>query len=223
MITDEMLAKAAEEANRILVDDLPDEKECKHTFSSGFEKKMKRLVRRTEHPMRYQFLKTVAAILLISILGASAVLTISTEARERFLNWVKEQYFSLTSYSYEGDGEVQNELKKYRMEFIPEGYKFFSESDEKLVYGIAYANDKGQLLHLSCTHPEEGMSMYIDTQGSVKESGNVGRNAADIYIFEDGTKGNTIVWVDKEEKVMFCISGFVSKEELIQIAESVTE
>lgn len=223
MIMDERMAKAAAEANRILVDNLPDEGECKHVFSPEFEKKMKKLLKRTEHPLRYRFFRTVAAILLISLLGVSAVLTINTEARERLFSWIREQYFSLTSYSCDGDGEEVGELKKYDLGFLPEGYEEIAVSDRQVMVGVAYANNKNQMMHFSYVHPEEGLSTYIDTQGSVKEQGFVGRNEADIYLFEDGTKGNVIVWVDAEEKVMFSISGYFSKEELIEMAESVAQ
>ena len=36
-MTNEKLAKAAEEANRILVENLPNESECKHIFSQKFD------------------------------------------------------------------------------------------------------------------------------------------------------------------------------------------
>lgn len=218
---DERIAKAAEGANRILLDNLPDEGECRHAFSPEFEKKMKKLLKRTEHPLRYRFFRTVAVILLISLLGASAVLTIHTEAREKLFGWMREQYLSLTSYSY--DGEEVGELKKYGLGFLPEGYEKIAEHDMQVSASVGYANDKEQMLRFSYMHPEEGLSTYIDTQGSVKEQGVVGRNEADIYLFEDGTKGNVIVWVDAEEKVMFSISGYFSKEELIEIAENVVE
>lgn len=146
-----------------MLENLSDRDTCVHTFSPEFEKNMKKVLKRAKHPVRYQLLKTVAAVLFIMVLGASTVLTISTEARERLFGWMNEQYFSLTSYN------------------------------------IAYANNEtAKILQFSYMFPNEDSSMYIDTKGSVKENVKVGSNEADIYLFEDGVKGNGIVWVDQK-------------------------
>lgn len=221
MMTDERLAKAAEEANRILVENLPDESECKHIFSPKFEKQMKKLLKRTEHPMRYQFLKTVATFLLILLLGASTVLTLHTEACEKFWGWIKEKYHTLMSYSYGDAIKAEEELVRFSLGFLPEGYKKQAEYDMEVTVDVAYVNDKNQILQFSYMSPSNDSSIYIDIKGSIKESGMVGINKADIYIYEDGTKGNTIVWVDEREDMMFFVSGCFTKEELIQIAENV--
>lgn len=220
-MTNEKLAKAAEEANRILVENLPNESECKHIFSQKFEKKMKKLLKRTEHPMRYRFLKTVATFLLILLLGASTVLTLHTEAREKFWGWIKEKYHTLMSYSYGDANKAEEELVRFSLGFLPEGYEKQAEYDMEVTVDIAYVNDKNQILQFSYMYPSNDASMYIDIHRSTKESGMVGINKADIYIYEDGTKGNTIVWVDEREDMMFFVSGCFTKEELIQIAENV--
>ena len=54
MITDEMLAQAAAELADAINESLPDPSECNHQFSPRFERKMKRLIHGTNHPIMYR-------------------------------------------------------------------------------------------------------------------------------------------------------------------------
>ena len=65
MITDEMLAQAAAELADAINESLPSPSECTHQFSPRFEKKMKRLIRKSHHPIFYRTLRTVASIILV--------------------------------------------------------------------------------------------------------------------------------------------------------------
>ena len=91
MITDEMLAQAAAELADAINESLPDPSECTHQFSPRFEKKMKRLIRKTHHPFFYRTLRTVASIVLVILIGFGSTLAVSAEAREIVFGWVKQQ------------------------------------------------------------------------------------------------------------------------------------
>ena len=95
MINDTMLRQAAAELAIAMNESLPDPKECAHQFSPKFEKKIKRLTRRTNHPIIYRSLRRVASILLVVVIGFCSVLAVSAEVRATVLGWVKEQNQSL--------------------------------------------------------------------------------------------------------------------------------
>ena len=57
MINDAMLKQAAEELAIAINESLPDPKECVFQFSPKFERKMKRLTRRANHPILYRNLR----------------------------------------------------------------------------------------------------------------------------------------------------------------------
>ena len=59
MISDAMLQQAAEELATAINESLPDPKECVFQFSPKFERKMKRLTRRANHPILYRNLRMV--------------------------------------------------------------------------------------------------------------------------------------------------------------------
>lgn len=85
MISEERLREAARQAEKNLLASLPEPEDCEATFSPEFERKMKKLVRRTDHPIRYWAQKAVACILLTILIGGGSVLAFSTEARAAFV------------------------------------------------------------------------------------------------------------------------------------------
>ena len=54
MISEEMLKKAAAEAEQAIRDSLPAPAECEHEFSPSFQRKMRRTFRKAKHPIIYK-------------------------------------------------------------------------------------------------------------------------------------------------------------------------
>ena len=92
MITDEMLSEAARKAAIRINDSLPVPAECDHQFSAKFDRRMKKLIHLSNHPIRYRLLRSAAMIALVLFLGFGSVLSVSVEAREVVLGWIKQQY-----------------------------------------------------------------------------------------------------------------------------------
>ena len=100
MLTDAMLSEAAAEAERFLLTIVPEDGEP-HTFSKRFEWKMRKLIRRTNHPIRYQVMRTAAAVVLAIATLFGAVMAISPEARAAVIGWVKSAFHEFFEYSLE--------------------------------------------------------------------------------------------------------------------------
>ena len=124
MITDERLRAAAEKSSDLYLccmeegyDAIPP-----HEFSEPFERKIRKLKKRADHPYFYKMMHKVAVIILAVLIGGSAWLAVDTEARASFFGWVKEVYEELFIYHFE-DGRTSNEGKNnYYLTWIPEGY-----------------------------------------------------------------------------------------------------
>lgn len=86
MISEEMLKKAAAEAEQAIRDSLPAPAACKHEFSPSFQRKMRRAFRKAKHPIIYKFPKYVASFVLVAILTSSIWLTVDAEVRAAFLH-----------------------------------------------------------------------------------------------------------------------------------------
>jgi hypothetical protein len=65
--------------------------------------------------------------------------------------------------------------------------------------------------------------MYsLETDGYHVREVFVQGNPGELYLSEDPAKNNSLIWCDEEKQVVFCLSGLFSREELLQIGESVT-
>lgn len=92
MISEEMLKKAAAEADQAIRDSLPAPADCKHEFSPSFQRKMRRTFRKANHPVIYKLPKYAACFVLVIALAGGTWLTVDVEARAAFFAWVREQY-----------------------------------------------------------------------------------------------------------------------------------
>jgi hypothetical protein len=222
VITDEMLAEAAAELNEALINSLPDPHECKHQFSKKFERKMEKLIYRVKHPTRYMVLNRVASILLVILLGFTMVMSFSPTARAAVFGWIKQAYESFYSYYFETDVETESSYR-YQIDPLPEGYTELSASLDEGISTYIYLNDKNELLVFTySTDPDESVFNVKRENYSVEEVLILG-NQADLYLTEDTSLANGIIWCDEENGVIFSISGKVDGKELKKLAESVKQ
>ena len=86
------LKAALQEACFMELEEIPSEEKLSEdealTFSSAFERKMKKLIRRADHPIRYRIAQAAACLLLAALLSGCTVLAVSPEARAAFVGWV---------------------------------------------------------------------------------------------------------------------------------------
>ena len=82
MISEDVLRRAAREAGQAVLDSLPPEDQCHHQFSDGFEKKMRRLRRRTSHPAARKVLVRAAGFFLALLLSGTVWLSLDARARD---------------------------------------------------------------------------------------------------------------------------------------------
>lgn len=92
MINDEVLRKAATEANQVITESLPSSAACAHSFSPTFHKKMQRTIRRGNHPLIARLPKQIACFIISAVIIGGTWLTVDAEARTAFLVWVRETY-----------------------------------------------------------------------------------------------------------------------------------
>ncbi|MBM6888385.1 DUF4367 domain-containing protein [Pseudoflavonifractor phocaeensis] len=231
MITEEMLKAAAVEADQVILDLLPASEECEHEFSNSFQKKIRRISRRANHPVLYKLAKSVACFVLAVILTGGVWLTVDAEAREAFIRWVKEISGTYSVYHFEGtDSEMQTSegqsseeeiFPKYSLAWIPDGYtEWETESVGDHIFAI-YVNDSGDLLTFGYLPSSSATYMFVEMTDFTQESTYVGNIPADFYLSHSPDKSNLIVWTSPDGETAFYLDGFFSKEELIDMAENV--
>lgn len=230
-MTEEMLKAAAVEADQVIQASFPAPEACAHEFSPSFQKKIRRLSHRANHPVLYKLAKSAACFVLAVILTGGAWLTVDAEAREAFIRWVKETYSTYSVYHFEGtDSETQTSegqsseeqiSAEYSLAWIPDGYtEWETKSVGDHIFAI-YVNDSGDLLTFGYLPSFSTTYMFVEMTDFTQESTYVGNIPADFYLSHSADKANSIVWTSPDGKTVFYLDGFFSKEELIDMAEHV--
>lgn len=220
MITDEMLAQAAAELADAINESLPSPSECTHQFSPRFEKKMKRLIRKSYHPIFYRTLRTVASVVLVILIGFGSTLAVSAEAREVVFGWVKQQYENFYEYFFEGN-IAPTESEKYQPGWMPEGCEFVTSYETAGGEVYIYTDTEDTLIQFSYTSNPNNENIYIDGVNYSKEVASVNDLPAEIYMSQNENETNSIIWKDDSGVILFTASGNFDQETLIRIAENI--
>ena len=221
MINDAMLKQAAEELAIAINESLPDPKECVYQFSPKFEKKLKRLTRRANHPILYRSLRMVASVLLVFMIGFGSILTVSTEAREIVFGWMRVRYQSMYEYFFEG--EIENpENVTYYPQWLPEDCKF--ETSYSTLGGEVYIyfTPRDSLVQFSYIS-KSNEKLYMDGVDAEQKDVMINGGSGKLYISHNEGQTSSLIWMDKSRTVLFSISGDYDEEVLIKMAENIVE
>lgn len=232
MLTDAMLREAAAEAERFLLSIVPEEGEP-HVFSKRFERRISKLIRRANHPIRYKVMRAAAAVVLVIATLFGTVMAVSPEARAAVVGWVKSAFYEFFEYSNEvsdinhmpnnGDSDVSTSPSEpveytYRLSVIPEGYRELNTVDsiDKRVY--MYVDHTGQILLFSYVYGGQTDSIFIEVENYTQYTATIHGISADIYIANNENETSMIVWQDIHTNTLFQITAMASKEELVVLA-----
>ena len=218
------LKAALQEACFMELEDIPSEEMLSTdetlSFSPAFEKKMKKLIRRADHPIRHRVAQAAACLLLAALLGGT-VLAISPEARAAFVGWFREIYDTYFVYRYYGETQSLPEDVIYRPSWLPEGYRIVSENIGNQIY-ILYESEDGEPALFVYARASESFTLNIDRDGhEISQSVFVGDIPADLYIDQDADENNILIWTDERKGLVFYISAQLDSSEIIKMAESV--
>lgn len=221
MINNAMLKQAAEELAIAINESLPDPKECVYQFSPKFEKKLKRLTRRANHPILYRSLRMVASVLLVFMIGFGSILTVSTEAREIVFGWMRVRYQSMYEYFFEG--EIENpENVTYYPQWLPEDCKF--ETSYSTLGGEVYIyfTPRDSLVQFSYIS-KSNEKLYMDGVDAEQKDVMINGGSGKLYISHNEGQTSSLIWMNKSRTVLFSISGDYDEDVLIKMAENIVE
>lgn len=221
MISDERLREAARQAEKNLLASLPEPEDCEATFSPEFKRKMKKLVCRTDHPIRYWIQKAVACILLIILFGGGSVLALSTDARAAFVGWVREIYEMWFVYQYVGKDQIVPEGIVYCPTWIPNGYELTTAPEAGTHSTAIYEDSDGNIIVFNCSINTESINFQIEYGDTQLFYVYVGDVSADLYIDNTSGNANYLVWEDENRQMIFWIISTLDGETMVNIAESV--
>lgn len=219
MVTDKMLQQAAGEVELAMLNSLAAKDVEPHPFSPHFEKKMKKLINRVKHPIRYNALRSAAAIILIILTLFGALMAFSPQARAKVIEYFKETFGGFVQYTPIGNSE--NAEYNYRLAAVPEGYQELQVIDSQDSKTYLYVNDTGSMLKFIYAYGAQPNTMFIKTESYTQVEGTINGVNADIYITSNENEASVIVWKDPETGTLLCIHAYADKDMLITMAESV--
>ena len=192
------------------------------TFSPAFERRMKKLIYRTDHAVRCRLVQAAACLLLAALLSGCTVLAINAEAREAFAGWVRELYETWFVYRYAGEERPASENTVYAPTWVPEGYAETAAPQVGTYIRTQYENESKELLTVSYLKGTETSSLNVEWEGAVVQKSSVDGLPADLYRNPDDGP-NILVWTDYERDAAFWITAPLSERELVKVAESIQE
>lgn len=226
MITDEMIASAAEELANAMNESLPDPDSCDHQFSDRFEKRMEKVIRKANHPVFYRTLKQAACFVLIVSVGFASVMIFSQDIRAAVWGWIKQQHDELLyQFSFEGNSGESNTYTYYPG-WIPDNCEFFASQQTPGDRDYIYTNQKGRFISFTYINDGTKEDVYLGIADSVEEAVVINGRPGTMYISEsqenqETYNNNALIWFDESKTVLFCVEGDLEKKELIKIAENI--
>ena len=218
---------ALQEACFMELEGIPSEEELSTdetlTFSPTFERKMKKLLRQANHPTRYRVVRAVACFLLAVFISGSIILAFSNETRAAFLSWIRTR--EENRFLYRFSGSENTEFPSYVLGRLPEGYEEMKRTQTVFFVSYIYRRTDGdELLNFTYHSMSDGTANAVSMLGKgeiVPESVTVNGMEGDFYQTPDTSESNYLIWFDRDENLVFDLSGFFDKEALLRIAENV--
>ena len=192
-----------------------------HTFSPDFLRRMKKLIRRAEHPAGHRVLRQAGAAAAALILAFTLLYAASPTVRAAVNSWVRSAFGDYFQYS-----PVETTPPDAQYDYaLPEefdGYTLLDAIDRGEDYLYIYTNEEGQMLFFEYLRNTSDSSMFLlDVENHAFSQDYVGSVCADIYIAPTADETSIIVWHNSDENVLFCIQATADRDQLIAFAEKI--
>lgn len=163
-----------------------------------------------------------AAVLLVLVLSAAVLVTVSPQARADITRWVAEQTGNVLDFQFRGDSPAQP-IPQYQITALPEGYVETERTDAFAAGNVTYKNSDGDMILLSYTYMHDGahdgfILDNTDTVSDIRVSGMPGKLI--LSSLED--HDSYVTWIDGASNMQFTVSAAIDEVSIIAIAESVS-
>lgn len=224
MISNEYIRQAAEEYHKESMSAIPTENEIDHVFSDRFEENMKSVIKKNNHPQLKRVLRMAASFALVILVASGSVMALSPTARAAVMGWLFGQDGTTFSYTSMGEESESDVYYKYELAEIPEGYFLWQEIVDESQSIMLYAEEEtGHLLKVTGSQNDGTGAMFLLTTTDEKSTVQIGDITADFYQSSTADSSSGLAWIDPDTDYLICLDGFFSKEELIEMAQSLVK
>lgn len=171
---------------------------------------------------RHAAARHAAAVLLVLVLSAAVLVTVSPQVRADITRWVAEQTGNVLDFQFRGDSPAQP-IPQYQITALPEGYVETERTDALDAGNVTYKNSDGDTILLSYTYMYDGaLHRFIlndtDTMSDIRVSGMPGK----LILSTEEKNFNRILWIDAAQNLQFTISAAAEESVIIAMAESIS-
>lgn len=187
-VTDEWLYRYMPIVDEAMIRELENGTDYEYLFTDGFERRMKKLMRREAHPWIDTFcrLSKKAAILLVCVLSSLFVITMSVQAyRVSFFETVKLILEDSILFSY-FTSQNQSSIQCHEPVCIPEGYQETERSSLEYFFSVTYANEDGKIITWDQMLVQDGEKLVADSEYDEQIMKEVSGKMVMISLYTDG-------------------------------------
>lgn len=210
MISDKDLRDAARACEKAILESLPRPEDCPAEFSPAFERRMKKLIFRVDHPVLY-WLRRVLPVLLLAGLAAAAMLLLGARTAHGKLPHPR-------ATPAPAESEQPPEALVYRPTWLPEGCELVREAlygDEGMIFYTAADGTQAVFMYAAGSQPWT----EDDLQNGIAVP--VGDCSGVLCLGQSKGTLNDLFWSDEEAGASFWISAPFPEAEMVRMAESV--
>ena len=171
---------------------------------------------------RHAAARHAAAVLLVLVLSAAVLVTVSPQVRADITRWVAEQTGNVLDFQFRGDSPAQP-IPQYQITALPEGYVETERTDALDAGNVTYKNSDGDMILLDYAYIQDGALHRIilndtDTMSDIRVSGMPGK----LILSTEEKSFDCILWIDAAQNLQFTITAVAEESVIIAMAESVS-
>lgn len=171
---------------------------------------------------RHAAARHAAAVLLVLVLSAAVLVTVSPQVRADITRWVVEQTGNVLDFQFRGDSPAQP-IPQYQITALPEGYVETERTDALDAGNVTYKNSDGDTILLDYAYMQDGaLHRFIlndtDTMSDIRVSGMPGK----LILSTEEKSFDCILWIDAAQNLQFTITAAAEESVIIAMAESVS-
>lgn len=163
-----------------------------------------------------------AAVLLVLVLSAAVLVTVSPQVQADITRWVAEQTGNVLDFQFRSDSPAQP-IPQYQITALPEGYVETERTDSFAAGNVTYKNSDGDMILLDYAYMQDGASSRFvlndtDTMSDIRVSGMPGK----MILSTEEKSFDCILWIDAAQNLQFTITAAAEESVIIAMAESVS-
>ena len=163
-----------------------------------------------------------AAVLLVLVLSAAVLVTVSPQVQADITRWVAEQTGNVLDFQFRGASPAQP-IPQYQITALPEGYVETERTTNDWITHVEYTCADKNWITFSYVYMHDGASTGFSlSDGDKVQDVTVGNLPGKLILAQDPEVKNALIWIDSAQNLQFSIIADVDESVIIAMAESIS-